>query len=115
MRCAVRTVMEQWWKNQNTTSHDEKIFFEDHFFNGFLIPNFQDDHGHESFKNICCLKQHFLFFSTDESNFLIYKKSPFGLFFLLGRLMGFEPTSDGATIRCVNHFTTIAMCMLDYT
>ena len=50
MRCAVRTVMEQWWKNQNTTSHDEKIIFEDHFFNGFLIPNFQDDHGHESFK-----------------------------------------------------------------
>ena len=43
------------------------------------------------------------------------KKSPFGLIFLLGRLMGFEPTSDGATIRCVNHFTTIAMCMLDYT
>ena len=34
--------------NQNTTSHDEKIFFEDHFFNGFLIPNFQDDHGHKS-------------------------------------------------------------------
>lgn len=76
MRCAVRTVMEQWWKNQNTTSHDEKIFFEDHFFNGFLIPNFQDDHGHESFKNICCLKQHFLFFSTDESNFLIYMENP---------------------------------------
>ena len=74
MRCAIRTVMEQWWKNQNTTSHDEKIFFEDHFFNGFLIPNFQDDHGHESFKNICCLKQHFLFFSTDESNFLIIEQ-----------------------------------------
>ena len=23
--------------------------------------------------------------------------------------MGFEPTRDGATIRCVNHFTTFAM------
>ena len=43
------------------------------------------------------------------------KKSPFGLIFLLGRLMGFEPTSDGATIRCVNHFTTIAMRMMYYT
>lgn len=36
-------------------------------------------------------------------------------FFLMGRLMGFEPTSDGATIRCVNHFTTIAMRMMYYT
>ena len=27
----------------------------------------------------------------------------------MGRMMGFEPTSDGATIRCVNHFTTFAM------
>ena len=53
----------------------------------------------------------FLFMSARADT----KKSPFGLIFLLGRLMGFEPTSDGATIRCVNHFTTIAMCMLDYT
>ena len=37
------------------------------------------------------------------------------LSFSMGRLMGFEPTSDGATIRCVNHFTTIAMRMLYYT
>ena len=28
---------------------------------------------------------------------------------LMGRMMGFEPTRDGATIRCVNHFTTFAM------
>ena len=28
---------------------------------------------------------------------------------LMGRLMGIEPTSVGATIRCVNHFATIAM------
>ena len=28
---------------------------------------------------------------------------------LMGRMMGFEPTHDGATIRCVNHFTTFAM------
>lgn len=27
----------------------------------------------------------------------------------LGRMMGIEPTSVGATIRCVNHFATIAM------
>ena len=28
---------------------------------------------------------------------------------LMGRLMGIEPTNVGATIRCVNHFATIAM------
>ena len=28
---------------------------------------------------------------------------------ILGRLMGIEPTNVGATIRCVNHFATIAM------
>ena len=28
---------------------------------------------------------------------------------LMGLMMGFEPTRDGATIRCVNHFTTFAM------
>ena len=27
----------------------------------------------------------------------------------MGRMMGFEPTHDGATIRCVNRFTTFAM------
>ena len=27
----------------------------------------------------------------------------------MGRMMGFEPTRDGATIRCVNHFTTFAI------
>ena len=27
----------------------------------------------------------------------------------MGRLMGIEPTNAGATIRCVNHFATIAM------
>src|SRR6185312_4239728 len=27
----------------------------------------------------------------------------------MGRLMGIEPTSVGATIRCVNHFATIAI------
>jgi hypothetical protein len=26
----------------------------------------------------------------------------------MGRLMGFEPTRAGATIRCVNHFATVA-------
>ena len=28
---------------------------------------------------------------------------------ILGRLMGIEPTNVGATIRCVNHFATIAI------
>lgn len=32
-----------------------------------------------------------------------------GFICLMGRLMGFEPTSDGATIRCVNHFTIFAI------
>ena len=32
----------------------------------------------------------------------------------MGRLKGIEPSSVGTTIRCVNHFTTIAMT-LDYT
>ncbi len=27
----------------------------------------------------------------------------------MGRLMGIEPTNAGTTIRCVNHFATIAM------
>ena len=27
----------------------------------------------------------------------------------MGRLKGIEPSSVGTTIRCVNHFTTIAM------
>ena len=27
---------------------------------------------------------------------------------LMGRLMGIEPTNAGTTIRCVNHFATIA-------
>ena len=27
----------------------------------------------------------------------------------MGRLMGIEPTNVGATIRCVNHFATIAI------
>ena len=27
----------------------------------------------------------------------------------MGRLMGIEPTNVGTTIRCVNHFATIAM------
>ena len=31
------------------------------------------------------------------------------LIIILGRLMGIEPTNVGATIRCVNHFATIAM------
>ena len=31
------------------------------------------------------------------------------LIIILGRLMGIEPTSVGATIRCVNHFATIAI------
>jgi hypothetical protein len=29
--------------------------------------------------------------------------------FYMGRLMGIEPTSVGATIRCVNHFATTAI------
>ena len=29
----------------------------------------------------------------------------------MGRLMGIEPTNDGATIRCVNHFTTFAILL----
>ena len=28
---------------------------------------------------------------------------------LMGRLMGIEPTNAGTTIRCVNHFATIAI------
>ena len=28
---------------------------------------------------------------------------------LMGRIKGFEPSDDGATIRCVNHFTIFAM------
>ena len=43
------------------------------------------------------------------------KASQRDFLFSMGRLMGFEPTSDGATIRCVNHFTTIAMRMMYYT
>lgn len=27
----------------------------------------------------------------------------------MGRIVGFEPTRDGATIRCVNHFTIFAI------
>jgi hypothetical protein len=27
----------------------------------------------------------------------------------MGRLMGIEPTNAGATIRCVNHFATVAI------
>src|SRR5699024_238555 len=34
---------------------------------------------------------------------------PLGYAHLLGRSMGIEPTSVGATIRCVNHFATIAI------
>ena len=34
--------------------------------------------------------------------------------FSMGRLMGIEPTNDGATIRCVNHFTTIAIAFLTF-
>ena len=30
-------------------------------------------------------------------------------YLIMGRLMGIEPTNVGATIRCVNHFATIAM------
>ena len=29
--------------------------------------------------------------------------------FIMGRLMGIEPTNAGTTIRCVNHFATIAI------
>lgn len=28
---------------------------------------------------------------------------------LMGRMMGFEPTHDGTTTRCVNRFTTSAI------
>ena len=28
---------------------------------------------------------------------------------IMGRLMGIEPTNVGTTIRCVNHFATIAI------
>ena len=30
---------------------------------------------------------------------------------LMGRLMGIEPTNAGTTIRCVNHFATIAIIL----
>ena len=30
------------------------------------------------------------------------------LIYLMGRLMGIEPTNAGTTIRCVSHFATIA-------
>lgn len=32
-------------------------------------------------------------------------------FYVMGRIVGFEPTHDGATIRCVNHFTIFAVVM----
>ena len=35
---------------------------------------------------------------------------PLGYSPIIGRLMGFEPTTAGATIRCVNHFATVAIC-----
>ena len=31
----------------------------------------------------------------------------------MGRLMGIEPTNVGTTIRCVNHFATIAIICLN--
>ena len=31
---------------------------------------------------------------------------------IMGRLMGIEPTNAGTTIRCVNHFATIAIVKL---
>ena len=34
---------------------------------------------------------------------------PLGYSPKMGRLMGIEPTNAGATIRCVNHFATIAI------
>ena len=34
---------------------------------------------------------------------------PLGYTPIMGRLMGIEPTSAGTTIRCVNHFTTVAI------
>ena len=40
----------------------------------FLYPIFKMITVMNRLKNICCLKQHFFVFSTDESNFLIYKK-----------------------------------------
>jgi hypothetical protein len=30
----------------------------------------------------------------------------------MGRLMGIEPTNAGTTIRCVNHFATIAIKLI---
>ena len=30
----------------------------------------------------------------------------------MGRIVGFEPTHDGATIRCVNHFTIFAIILM---
>ena len=32
----------------------------------------------------------------------------------MGRLMGIEPTNVGTTIRCVNHFATIAILVKKY-
>jgi hypothetical protein len=32
----------------------------------------------------------------------------------MGRLMGIEPTNAGTTIRCVNHFATIAILKLNW-
>ena len=36
---------------------------------------------------------------------------PLGYTPIMGRLMGIEPTNAGTTIRCVNHFTTIAITL----
>ena len=33
-----------------------------------------------------------------------------GWFLYLGRTKGIEPSNDGTTTRCVNHFTTFAVC-----
>ena len=31
------------------------------------------------------------------------------ILYIMGRLMGIEPTNAGTTIRCVNHFATTAI------
>ena len=44
-----------------------------------------------------------------------YKKTPIitGDIHAMGRMKGIEPSNDGTTTRCVNHFTTFAIYKQD--
>ena len=44
-------------------------------------------------------------------SFFKIKKLSFESYWHMGRLTRVERANDGATNRCVNHFTTTAMCL----